>query len=239
MKGIIIHQGQQITAMTTGEEWKQGQSVRGTLTASAAMPLKIHLVYAAINDIRSKNSSKWHILNTFDCTTSPDWHFDLPNHAPLTDKTHSLYLLYGTETASDQMGLLQLNVARHPVIENVIQVFELFFRFKMIKFKNKNQEWVEYKLTPPQTKDYGNVDSFALQMQMNAEKELQIKYEITVKSLLMNQGQTEIQKKKKTFTQILEMSDYAMFGDMATPNNDRMQEKIKEILDPLKMKVLF
>jgi len=252
MKATFIRLPLEFSVSLDGESWLQGELVRGRLTVKNRSldrvileKLQVSLAHGDFKKIDNKNPKGLTIIETkvlgekieidsgaenivkFDFRLSPD--------AAITDQSGSLYLLYNDSADITSSGHLQMMVDNKLVIQNFIQHFVQFFRFRVSQKKNK-KGWVEFKLIPPSSREFANMDSCFCQLRL-MDKELEIKYLFNTKSLDIVAGQAQMQKKQKEFEQKLAPDDYSIYGD--NPNPEGIKKAIGEILKQVAPKLLF
>ena len=173
MKGTIFKDGIEYGLFIDGESWAQGDKVNGQLKLKNhgekslnISNVKVGLALGKFKKIKSKDSKAFEIVNqkTFDegaklpakGEAELDWEFGLSQNCPITDKTGSLYVLYGANEDDLENGHLQLNVIPKNVFLQYFDIFEKFFRFKVKDYKSK-RDAIEAKLVPPKSKEFSNL----------------------------------------------------------------------------------
>lgn len=273
MKGTLIRKNLEFTLLANGENWIQGSTIKGTLSVknigneiTVVPALKVVLAYGDFKKVHAKDDSSWKSIAAISFPASRplkkeeaeihDWQFELSTTAPITDKSGSLFLVYGEELAdaetdidanakngkkltskkgdylgisSDCGGHLQLSVENHPIINFFVETIERFVRFKVKQKKyNLNKGWVEIKMAPPSSREWQSVEGAVLSFRVINEI-LEVHYLFNIKSLDLSSGvgQLAVQKKKREFTQELTPKDYQFYAN--SPNYDGIQAAFKEI----------
>ncbi|MBF0300523.1 MAG: hypothetical protein HQK51_17540 [Oligoflexia bacterium] len=270
MKGISVKQNLEFILNTEGENWIQGDVIRGTIAVKnngtsaekISGSLLVILAHGDLKKVHNKSKNAWTvIINKYTTQQEQEqeqvqaqehieikagevfqkrFEFKLSIDAHITDKSGSLYLLYGcSDEPMENLPHLQLMVNHNQVITFFIEAVERFVRFKVKQIKfDKDEKYVDIKLIAPATRELSSIDSLVCSLKVLEDKDnpLKIIYHFTLKSLdIANGGQAELQKKKKDFEQILKQNEYCIYGN--SPNYDgiknRFQEIIKEIIPRL------
>src|SRR5690606_33757834 len=100
---------------------------------------------------------------------------------PVSDKKASFYLSFGQNANESH---LQLNILPLELYSQVISLFDTFFRFKVKDIKG-SKTGVEYKLTPPTSRDLASLEHLILEFSTN-EKILKMTYKFSIKKLDMS-----------------------------------------------------
>ncbi|MBF0313530.1 MAG: sporulation protein [Oligoflexia bacterium] len=252
MKGIYIKNGSEFYLEAFGEQWLQGEKLKGVMgvknhsaNALTIPTLEVNLALGEFKKVHAKNHQTWeevssikmagpHTIQGKESLQFP-FEFTLDKNAAITDKGSGLFLLYGEEGAwkkEELYGHLQLIVDQHPYLNYFIETFERFIRFKVKQKKFSSKGRVEYKMAPPDAKEWKNIESMTLAF--NFEKKakesnkdnIELHYLFTTKSLDLADGQLAVQKKKKEFSQTLTPSQYQLYG---SANHQGIQDAFKEI----------
>lgn len=240
MKGTFFNEGQEFELETIGESWKQNELIRGKLNCKSGKPadLSIALAYADLKDVWAKNEKAWEIVEEKKIEgegQNLSWQIKLAPDSYVTEKNGSPFVLL--KVGQKIVGHLQLTVEIRPMLKSFIETFELFFRFKTHSFKNRKKGFLEYKMMPPATRDYANMDQVLVSMRLAGDN-LEVKYTFTLKALgLAGAGQTELKKNKKEVEQTLTKKDYEFCEGAHNP--DGMKKFIAEALAQAAPKMLF
>ncbi len=241
MKGLLFHEQLEIRVDVAGEEFEQGDQVVSAITIKNRGGTKklvdgpfLQLAVGDSKKLAQKSEKAVQILTSSELNTSfnlgPDedkkipWTFELDRNCPITDKSHSLYLLYGLRVAA--RAHLQLNVRPHAHIEGVLTIFETSFQFDPRGMKSR-AGWVVATLKPPASRRFTVVEALELGLRFEGEK-LFLHYTFKVKGLEAGPMTLEIKKKKIELTRELVPGDYmssAGFVDSAL-----LEPKIEEAL---------
>lgn len=240
MKGTFFNDGQEFELETMGESWKQNELIRGKVNCKSGKgtDLSVVLAYADLKDVWAKNEKGWEIVEEKKIEgdgANFSWQIKLAPDSYVSEKNASLFVLL--KVGTKVIGHLQLAVEVRPMLKSFIETFELFFRFKTHSFKNRKKGFLEYKMMPPATRDYANMDQVLVAMRLNGDN-LEVKYTFTLKSLgMVGAGQTELKKNKKEIEQSLTKKDYEFCEGSHNP--DGMKKFIGEALSQAAPKMLF
>lgn len=239
MKGTFFSAGQEYELETLGESWKQNDLVRGKINCKNGNPgdLVLVLAFGDFKDVRAKDHSAFEIIEEKKIEVGENlvsWQFKLRPDISITEKNGSPFVLL--KQGENIIGHLQLTVELRPMLKSFLETFELFFRFKTHSFKNRKKGFVEYKMIPPKTREYANMDQVLVALKL-AGDELEVKYTFTLKNLGMNAGQAELKKNKKEIEQTLSKKDYELCPDVHNP--DGIKKFLADALAQAAPKMLF
>jgi len=251
MKGTIFLKPLEYNIEAMGERWKQGDKIKGTLTIKNHSAEKIELPFLKIKltegnykKIKTKDAKAWSILEEKalgeKITVNPSaeinysFEFTLPESCPITDKNGSLYLAFFDKEDTQPAGHIELVIEPKQTIQQVLQIFENFARFKVKEMKN-GKKFVEVKLLPPASREASNIDSLILSLS-EVEKNLTMNYLFNLRAIDMSAGTMQTQKKIKEIEQKFNSKQYLMYGD--SPNQDFLLSSIQSALNEVKPKLL-
>ncbi len=212
---------------------------------SKIQDLKVILAHGILKKVYAKDIKAWTVIETRNIATDFHvaegdgsffpWEFKLSDNSPVTDKDSSLFLLYGVGDDLLTYGHLQLNVDMRPALQQFLDIFVDFFRFKAHSKKwNKNQ--LEIKLIPPNTKEMTTFKDLVIRLK-EVDGNIELKYIFTVKTLGIATAGVKAVDTKKEFEQVMTKSDYLIYG--SSPNYDRVKKLIEEILTQARPKLLY
>lgn len=245
MKGLFIHQNVEYLLETKRETWCQGDVVDGVVKVRnhgsekiTISSMKVIIASGEFKKVKAKTDGCYQVIleeevvAPFELAGKETKEFPvtikLKEDAPITDKSSSLYLLYGpSDLGLMKLGQLQLTINVHRHIGEILKVFEGFVRFKLNSLKAKGAT-VEAKLFPPNNRQFAILDY--LNLKLNLEEDiLKLKYVFKFRSLGSEYAELKVQVKKKEVKQELTKKDYSLYGDY--PNHDGIKKKIEEVLD--------
>lgn len=252
MRGTFFEKPLEYSIEISGESWNQGGKVNGTLTiknhGDSAIELNgkgVSLCLTEAKKFKAKDPAGIKALNTKSwpeaSSVSPgsqetlNFEFELAKDCPITEKASSLYINCGEFENPFTGGHMQLDVKPINVINNYLEIFENFFKFKVKAIKNK-KGFLDVKLVAPDSKELGAVEQLNLNLAVDGD-ELDIMYIFKLKKLAYDEGSVSAKSEKKNFEQRLTKRQHTAFGD--SPNQDGIMKAINEILDQIKSKSLF
>lgn len=252
MKGTFFQRPLELSLQVNGESWTQGESITGILTVKnhGAGPLAlnnavVHLAYGNLKSVREKIPGMFKILSSVPLTfenqleaqqnLSCEWCFESERNAPITDKSGSLFLLYGTGTETEKLGHLQLVINPDKLIQEFIKTMAIQFRF-VVKSQKANKGQTETKLTPPSAQGFASLEHLMMHFRYEGET-LEIRYVFNVKKIEATAASFDLKKQKKELTQTLTPSQaYLASGRV---NHDHLEALIRAALDSVESKILF
>ena len=245
MKGAYFAKPLEWNVDITGESWRQGEAVSGTLIlknhSSDTISLdNVAMIFAQgdIKKVHSRDPKAFKITDTLKLTTSElsggqshsqTFSFTLPINCAVTDKKTSFYLAYGvggTETN------LQLKVEPRLIFTEVTKLMETFQRFKYKDIKAV-KEGVEFKFLPPSSRDWAHAESLLLTLAMNGEN-LEMDFLFNVKTIDTKSITTALAKETRQFKKSLTPREYTFGKGM--PNQDGIMKALDSILVEVKSK---
>jgi sporulation-control protein spo0M len=182
MRGISIQKPFEISIDVQGEQWSQNQITKGTLTVknmlSDEQPLQnigVCLAYADLKKVKNKNADCFKVEQNIlfphktikgkECIEIP-FEFQLSENCPITDKTASYFLSYGNIESHD--AHLQLLVNPKKTFLAVVEIMDLFFRFKL-KEQKYSKGRIEFKFTPSSGREFANIQDLLICMHTEGE----------------------------------------------------------------------
>lgn len=251
MKGTLFKKPLEFQIQTDGEKWNQGESLNGTLSiknhSKEAIDISSYGVYLAYGEIKKIQQKKEGMLKetsdkkSFNDKLLPpsggmqfDFQFKLDPNVKITDKKSSYYLVYGPLETLDA-GYLQLQIDPRPLYNSIVGLFDTFHRFKL-KDKKMSKEAVEFKLIPPNSKEFLSLEALQLQFSIDGGK-LFMHYIFKNKKLNISSGELSTIKNKVEFKQDLLLSDFLL--NQSDLDQDKILKKTQEILDQVRRKIVF
>lgn len=251
MKGNFFAKPLEYKLDVNGESWQQGSMLQGSLIIAnhgaetiLVKDLGIHLCFGNNKKIKAKDGKAFEVIDSklpdtetilSKSETSIDFNFALNSNAPITEKTQSLYLVCGDINHPFDGGMLELNIAPIKAVSDFMEIFQTFFKFKFKTLKNK-KDWVAVQVTPPDSKDWVNIQKLNLHMKVEDQK-LNINFIFNLKKLSFDSTLTGTKDSKLEVPIIMEKKDYLTFGD--SPNQVKIMKVIEEVLDQVKLKKII
>lgn len=242
MKGTFFQKPFEFRSVINGESWHQGDTVNGTLeiknhdsAAIALTDINVSLAYGDSKKVHQKENDAFSILTSIPVTTQQplapqgteklDWEFKLERNCPITDKSGSLYLLYGPKTTGVNTGQLQLNVLPVAYILEFLKILQIEFKF-VVRFMKSSKNYVDVKLVPPSSKTFASMNHVNIQFRYK-EDNLEIRYIFNVNEVNKN----GLAKVKREFEQSFAPNEYLLHNNRL--NHEKMQQTIEDVLKRL------
>ena len=252
MRSIFFQQPLQHQIEIDGENWNQGEEIKGKLTirnmSSETVVVntsQVILAYGLKKSIKEGNESPWEVLEKQVMThnislpaggeQSFEWIFQLATDCPITDKHGGLYLLFGGEDTLSVGGKLDVPVNLHPILQNFLQTFTTQFFF-LEKYQKRKSEWTEVKLVPPESKEYPNLDFVRCLLRISQEH-LEAHYLFKMRGLGRSGEKMTVTKKNRELKQKIPPENYLQPGGF--PNRACFRENINEALNIARPDVIF
>ncbi len=170
MKGLSFQNGIEYRIVIEGETWPQGEKLTGRLEAKSPTKLFVALAEARDKKVKDKDAKAFKIIEPLNAEASPlDWNFQLPLNARISDNTGSLYIVYGADHTPEKLAHLRLNIQPHLLLRDTIDLFTHHYRFALKNTVAGKDQWVEFKLDPPDSKDWNFLEQLILQLQLNED----------------------------------------------------------------------
>ncbi|MDR3606386.1 MAG: hypothetical protein P4M08_03285 [Oligoflexia bacterium] len=253
MKGVFFQKPLELQLLVEGESWRQGDAVSGALVAKnlGAAPASLNdvgveLALGKIKEVRKKSAGAFEPIASArfapGTVVQPgkeerlSWKFETDRNCAITDTAASPFLVYG-HGPLEQQGQLQLRVNPTQVIEDVLGIFEVAFRF-VRKSAKSSKGWIEIKLAPPDSK------AFAMLEQLNAffrfeSDTLHARYVFNLKKLEATAtAGSGIDVKKLKQERAFEYPVHHYRIPSGRFDHERMEASIRELLAPFESKLL-
>jgi hypothetical protein len=250
MKGTVFQKPFEFNLRVEGETWAQGDPISGSLIIKnhgnesiLLSDTRVLLGYADLKHVHAKTPDAFEILQTVTVSqpqleagkelTVP-WQFQTDRNCPITDNLASLFLLYGSGTAYEKVGQLQLKVTPYLVITEFLNVLQVNFRF-VVKTQKFSKKAVEIKMAPPDgARAFANVEQLVLRFSFQGE-ELEVEYAFKVKKLEATATSMAMTKQSKTSAQTYRPDQYRTSSGRF--NHDEVEAGIREALSPFEVKI--
>jgi hypothetical protein len=251
MKGTFFQKPLEFALVITGESWKQGEAISGSLVAKnhsneevSLENIGVQLAYGDHKKIKGRKDKAFLISQKELFTEASldaagektlEWSFQLPSDCEISTKAGTYYLLCGNEDTPFEGGLMELAIEPLVVIKNFLELFENFYRFKVKEIKNK-KGLLEVKMEAPKSKQFGAIDKLMLEMNMK-EDALVLKYIFTAQRLSYESGMVQAKAVQLEFDQVLEKKEHTLYKE--SPNQDVILKALLSILEQVKSKTLM
>jgi sporulation-control protein spo0M len=182
MRGISIQKPFEIAIDIQGEQWSQHQITKGILTVKNMLSdeqslqnIGVSLAYADLKKVKNKTADCFKVEQNLliphktikgkEVIEMP-FEFQLAENCPITDKTASYFLTYGNIEKHE--ANLQLLVNPKKTFTTVVEIMDLFFRFKL-KEQKYSKGRIEFKFIPSSGREFANLQDLILGMQTDGE----------------------------------------------------------------------
>lgn len=246
MKGTVFLKPLEYNIETSGEKWRQGEKIKGSLkiknngVESIELPaVKIALSIGNYKKVKVLDVKAWDLVS--EVTLSDQlllkaseekefpWEFQLAEDCRITDKDGSIYLRFLNLQADLPAGNIELLIQPKLVMLQFLEIFDNFLRFKIGPMKF-SKGMVEVKLTPPSSRELGHIDSLVLRMS-EIQNTLKLEYLFNLRVLEMTGTTMTAEKKTKSFDQTLNSKQYYSYG---SPDQEFIIASINKILIEVK-----
>ena len=251
MKGLVFLKPLEYSIEVTGEKWHQGDTLKASLkiknhsNEKIELPLlKVAVCEGNYKKIKSKDAKAWVILEETilaeKLIVSPleemdySFKFKLAENCGITDKNGSLYIAFYDKDEKNPAGHIELVIEPKVIVQQVLQIFENFLRFK-VKETKSGKGMVEVKLIPPTSRDMTTVEGLVLNIS-EIEKNLTLVYLFNLRVLNLSGSAMQAEKTTKDFVQKFNSKQYLMHGDSI--NQEFIIESLQEIMNTVKTKRL-
>jgi hypothetical protein len=164
MKGFSIQNGIEYRIGIEGERWTQGAGVELEVTTRAGQPVCVLIAEGSEKKIKAKDPGAFAVIESREGTgPSLKARFDLPRNARITDKTGSLYVLYG-EPAS--LANLKLCVEPHPWFGEIRDVLTHHYRFALKTTAMGKSGKVEFKFEPSGASEWASLTHLLMKLSL-------------------------------------------------------------------------
>lgn len=251
MKGTIFLKPLEFSIEATGEKWRQGDKLLGSLKIKnhSAEKIEIPLLKVAVCEghykkIKAKDAKGWScksetiLAEKIAINPSEEinytFEFKLSETCSITDKNGSLYLAFFDKDEAIPAGHIELVVEPKIIVKQILEIFENFLRFK-VKETKSGKGAVEIKLVPPTSRELSNVDGLVLSIS-EVEKNLTLKYFFNFRILNIAGATMQSEKATKEVEQNFTSKQYLIYGDSI--NQDFIIQSVQEVLNGVKTKML-
>jgi hypothetical protein len=253
MRSTFFDRPLEYQLLTAKEDWLQGEPIQGKLSIrnmNAEMvvtkTVDVLLAYGNFRKVKASEENRWEVLHQENMQKNLsldgnqqltyDWEFNLPTDAPITDKTGSLFLLFGGEEILERGGRLNVRTGMKELLQSFLQTFVTQFHFvqKTTKYKNG---WTEVQLDPPVgSREFPNLEHVLCYLRI-VNQNLELRYRCKIKTLKKDGESMKVRGKNLEVTQKLTADDYLQTSGF--PNRTRFRELIDSALSEAKPSVIF
>lgn len=241
MRGVNIQQPYEFRLEVQGDDFVQGQSVPCVLTvknrSGAPSTLQTPALLLAVGNlkkVKAKDADAFEVLARAECErgieipgdgqSSFEHSFALDTNAVITDKSQSLFLLYGNSEQPAELAQLLLTVKVHPHVQAIFDTFTTVFSFISKGESSKKDGWTCIKLKAPDSRRMSLVEelNFAVRSENG---ELKVKYLFNVKRFDTSMSSVNVKKGKVEVEQTWSAQDYLFGGGFVR------QEYVEKMID--------
>jgi hypothetical protein len=246
MKSSIVESSLDKVLNIQGEKWEQGQKIQGDLTfinksnnAHDIPAFQIMIAYVDNKKFKALEENSFKEIYRIDFkafTLSPKeshkipWEFQLDNNAYISDKKHSLYILWGDLTKKIPPSLM-LNVEPHINIKKIIEYWEVFFRFIKKDIISLPDSSLEIKLNPPASKEFATLDHLKLKLKREPGQ-LQLLTKSSLKTIKADTSGMSLAKSEKKVEMLWDEKKYLLMPGHL--NQDFVGKELAQLLVQIK-----
>jgi hypothetical protein len=241
MRGVSIQQPYELRLEVQGEDFTQGQSVPCVLTiknrSGASAPLETPALLLAVGNlkkVKAKDADAFEVIARAECErgievpgggeASFQHTFPLDVNAVITDKTQSLFLLYGNSERPADLAQLLLTVKAHSHLRAIFDTFTTVFNFVSKGESSKKDGWTCSKMKPPESRRLSLVEELNLSVRFESDA-LVVKYLFNVKRFDTAMTSVSVKKGKVEVEQTWLAQDYLFGGGFVR------QEFVEKMID--------
>ncbi|RZO48667.1 MAG: hypothetical protein EVA80_00825 [Proteobacteria bacterium] len=253
MRSTFFDRPLEYQLLTAKEEWLQGEPIAGKLTIRnmneekvVTSTVDVLLAYGNFKKVKAGVENCWEVLHRENIQKDLsldgnqqltfEWRFNLPSDAPITDKSGSMFLLFGGEDVLDRGGRLDVPTKMMELLQSFLQTFSTQFQFVQKSPKYKDG-WTEVQLDPPiGSREFPNLEHVMCYLRM-VDENLELKYRCKIKTLKKDGESMKVRGKSLEIIQTLTTDDYLQTSGF--PNRSRFREVIEIALSEAKPTVVF
>jgi hypothetical protein len=222
MKATFFQKPLEFNLVIEGESWRQGDAVSGSLLVKNhgsdeldASEIRVVLAQGAITKVRKKDSGAFTAISAQSMDAqkvlpgkqaSFSWKFETERNCAVTEKSSSLFVLYGKGESLDSLGQIQLVIHPYFVIEEYLKSLQTQFHF-VLKSLKSNKGWLDCKMAPPSSRNFASVEQLLLSFHFESDT-LMVHYRFDVKKLEALAATTTLSKQTREFEQSINSTQY-------------------------------
>ena len=207
MKGFTVQNGIELRIEVEGEHWVQGSRVKMQLQTKREAHLFLGLAVGSEKKIKARTEDAFQIVESIDSTgLNLSKEFQLPIDARITDKSGSLYAVYGIGTPPATLASLRLHINPHPIIQDLVEVLTHHYRFTAKSSAMGKKQEVEIKLEPPGAKEWASLESLDLLARLD-ESRLHLKFLFRRREINAMKTALTAQTVKRTMEKAFDLSN--------------------------------
>ena len=179
MKGISIQNGVEFKVTVEGERWSQGSNIQLEVFTHSSHPIWVALAEGHEKKLKAKDPNAFSVLASQD-GVGPHLkaQFTVPKNARITDKSGSLFILYGNQNT---LAHLKLTIDPHPLFIEIRDILIRQFRFALKTVVMGKKSVVEFKFEPSGAKEWASLSHLITRMSTDdSHVHLEIEFHRTV-----------------------------------------------------------
>ncbi|MDA8792446.1 hypothetical protein N9N67_04325 [Bacteriovoracaceae bacterium] len=250
MKGIFFQKPLEFSLEVEGEEFLQGETLKGNLNITnhgkneaSIENVFIDLKFTENKKFKAKDPTGFSLINSITSLQnqtiksgeiiSTSFEVELNHLTKVTEKSASPYITLNlTENNKDwPLGSLQLLIKPHVCLQKTIEIIERFHRFTEKGVKNK-KKGVSFKLVPPNAKDMGHLVQLDLEGVIQENDDLELTFNFKTNKVNMDASTLAFKKEKSKTKLNLKYDDY-LYGKNQV-NQSALLKKVNEVFTSLK-----
>jgi hypothetical protein len=179
MKGFSIQNGIEFKISLEGEHWAQSSQIQVEVSTLSGQRIRVSLAEGNEKKVKAKDANAFTVIETQEgIGPSFKTHFAVPKNARITDKSGSLFLLYGNQ---DPLANLKLIIDPHPLLIEIRDVLIRHFRFALKATTTGKKSRVEFKFEPSGAKEWASLSHlFARFSQETSGIHLELEFHRTI-----------------------------------------------------------
>ncbi|HAR41551.1 MAG TPA: hypothetical protein DCS07_02800 [Bdellovibrionales bacterium] len=259
MKAVLFQKPLEYVLQIRGESWHQGETLQGELKIKNHLAeeislkgLQVFVAQGQLKKVRLKSADAFERVSDFLLQNTPEklraqeelvlpWTCKLDRNCAISDSSDSPFLLYGKEESG--MGHLQLMVIPDPLVQEILKLLEIQFRF-VRKSQRSGQKSgqksghestiaVETKFVPPSAKAFAMIEQLLLSSRFEADQ-LLLKYEFQIRKITATAASLEVSKEKRAFEQRFTLAQLNTASGRF--NFEHVEKAVQEILSQIEAK---
>jgi len=246
MRSSIIESNLDWHLTIQGEQWMQGQAIQGELKIANKSDIvqtvlnpRLLIAYVDIKKFKSldeKSFKEIHpiLFSTVELAAKESkifpWNYQLDLNSYITDKKHSLYILWG-DLSKKIPASLMLSITPHQSIMKVLETWEVFFRFTKKDCISLKDNSLEIKLSPPHSKEFATMECLKLKIKQS-DKKLNIFATAELKKIKADTTGMSLVKSEKKHEVTWDEKQYLLMPGHL--NQDFLQNEIKSLIAQVK-----
>lgn len=240
MRGVSVQHPCEFRLDVQGDDFVQGRPVQCSLTVKnhgdSSVIIEAPTLVLALANLKKVKAKDW---SGFETVSSAElergveigvkseytfrYTFELDLNATITDKSQSMYFLYGSSSDVGSLGQLLLTVSPHAHLRAFFDTMTSAFSF-VAKGETSKDGWTCARFKPPESRRMSFVEELNLSAHQTADA-LELRYVFSVKKFDSSMTKVEVKKGKAEVRQTLPRSEYLFGGEFLN------QEYVEKMID--------